>query len=375
MANPSEQAAITATPVESEIVMRGDGNYNKNSAIQHIAVMPALEFIPNLSNRKELTLVDYGCSQGANSIIPIKHLLSQLPTHSTIRLIFNDRPPNDFSTLSKTIKRNEATLSRNGELQIYPSMVPVSFFHQIVPDNSVDIGFAWSCLHYLEFLLPPLPSTDLQELVKQRLVRSAKAAHVDLVKLLRLRAREIKSGGVFIGAIAARSSSSVPNVAPAAAALIVAISEMVHAGRISQAQVMGLDMPVHEHSMEEMESAFTEVEEVWGKEVCFEKMIQHPAVAELEAKKKAEGVDLEELSKEYASTVVDWTMAPLTWFLVKVLRAGNGGMGEEEMFASMTAEEEGLVDELAERAKRVFVKDQRDGIVEQCYIYFKLVRK
>lgn len=251
----------------------------------------------------------------------------------------------------------------------------MSFFHQIAPDNSIDIGFAWSCLNYLEFLLPPLPSTDLQELVKQRAVRSAKAAHVDLVKLLRLRAREIKSGGVFMSAIPARSSSGVPNVAPAAAALMAATLEMVHAGRISQAQVMGLDMPVHERSMEEMERVFAEVEEVWGKEVCFEKMIQHPAVAELEVKKKAEGVDLEELSKEYASTVVDWAMSPLTWFFVKTLRAGDGEMDEEEMFAPMTAEEEGLVDELAERAKRAFVRDQKDGIVEQCYIYFKLVRK
>jgi len=178
-----------------------------------------------------------------------------------------------------------------------------------------------------------------------------------------------------MGALAARSGSGVPNVAPAAAALMAAISEMVHAGRISQAQIMRLDMPVHEHSMEEVERVFAEVEEVWGKEVCFEKMIQHPAIAELEAKKKAERVDLEELSKEYASTVIDWVMSPFTWFFVKALRAGNGGMDEEEMFASMTAEEEGLVDEFAERAKRVFVRDQRDGIAEQCYIYFKLVRK
>lgn len=253
-------------------------------------------------------------------------------------------------------------------------MVPMSFFHQIAPDNSVDIGFAWSCLHYLEFLLPPLPSTDLQELAKQRAVRSAKAAHADMVKLLRLRAREIKSGGVFMAAIGARSSSGVRNM-PVATALMAAISEMVHAGRISQAQVMGLDMPVHEYSMEETERVLAEVGEVWEKEVCFEKMIQHPAVAELEAKKKAEGVDLEELSKGYASTVVDWTMSPLTWFFVKALRAGNREMDEEEMSAPMTAEEEGLVDELAERAKRVFVRDQRDEVVEQCYIYFKLVRK
>lgn len=253
-------------------------------------------------------------------------------------------------------------------------MVPMSFYHQIAPDNSVDIGFAWSCLNYLEFMLPPLPSTDLQELAKQRAVRSAKAAHADMVKLLRLRAREIKSGGVFMAAIGARSSSGVRNM-PVATALMAAVSEMVHAGRISQAQVMGLDMPVHEYSMEEMERVFAEVEEVWGKEVCFEKMIQHPAVAELEAKKKTEGVDLEELSKEYASTVVDWTMSPLTWFFVKALRAGNREMDEEEMSAPMTAEEEGLVDELAERAKRVFVRDQRDEVIEQCYIYFKLVRK
>jgi hypothetical protein len=52
MADPSEQAAITATPMENEIAMRGDGNYNENSAMQHMAIMPALEFIPNLSNRK-----------------------------------------------------------------------------------------------------------------------------------------------------------------------------------------------------------------------------------------------------------------------------------------------------------------------------------
>ena len=307
--------------------------------------------------------------------MPIKHLLSSLPTHSTIRLIFNDRPLNDFSTLSKTIKRNEATFSRNGELQIYPSMVPVSFFHQIAPDNSVDIGFAWSSLSYLEFQLPPLPSMDLQELTKQRAVRNAKAAHVDMVKLLRLRAREIKSGGVLIGAVGGRSSSGAPNVAPIAAALMAAIFEMVHEGRISQAQVMELDAPIQERSMEEMERAFAEVEELWGKEVCFEKMIQHPAVAELEAKKKAEGVDLEELSKEYASTVVDWIISPFAWFFVKALRAGNGKMDEEEMLAPMTAEEEGLVDEFAERVKRIFVRDQRDGIVEHCYIYFKLVRK
>ena len=60
---------------------------------------------------------------------------------------------------------------------------------------------------------------------------------------------------------------------------------------------------------------------------------------------------------------------------MRALRIGNGKMDEEEMLAPMTAEEEGLVDELAERAKRVFVRDQRDGIVEACYIYFKLVRK
>ena len=254
-------------------------------------------------------------------------------------------------------------------------MVPVSFFHQIAPDNSVDIGFAWSSLNYLEFQLPPLPTMDLQELAKLRTVWNAKAAHVDMVKLLRLRAREIKSGGVLIGAVGGRSSSGVPNVVPAMAAMMAAVFEMVHAGRISQTQVMGLNMPVHERSMEEMERAFVEVEEVWGKEVCFEKMIQHPAVAELEAKKKAEGVDLEELSKEYASTIVDWVISLFAWFFVKALRAGNGKMDEEEMLAPITAEEEGLVDDLAERVKRIFVRDQRDGIVEHCYIYFKLVRK
>ncbi|XPS77131.1 hypothetical protein M3J09_009165 [Ascochyta lentis] len=181
--------------VENECAMRGNGYYNDHSALQRVAALFAVELFPDLSKKNDLTLVDYGCSQGANSIAPIKQLLSTFPDGSTAHIVFNDRPYNDFSTLAATIKQHERELDRTGSLTIYPSMVPISFYNPIASPASVDIGVSWSSLNYLEHQPPPLPASDLATLIQQRAIRNAKQAHTDLIKLLRLRATEIKPGG------------------------------------------------------------------------------------------------------------------------------------------------------------------------------------
>ncbi|KAF9728449.1 hypothetical protein PMIN04_012921 [Paraphaeosphaeria minitans] len=360
-------------PTENEIAMRGSGYYNKNSSLQHVGALSAVELFPDLSHKSRLTLVDYGCSQGANSIAPIKQLLSTLPDGSSAHIIFNDRPYNDFSALAATIKQHGRELDRNRSLMIFPSMVPISFYNPVTSPTSVDIGVSWSSFNYLEYQQPLLPASDLATLVKQRTTRNAKHAHSDLVKLLRLRAAEIKPGGCFIFALGGRvAGNQSPNAV--AQAMMVAIKCMVENGTLTQEQMIALDPPMYERSMEECDEAFTKLAALWTVERKFERIVAHPAYVLLQEKKaEACGNEAEEIkaSREYASIVVDWIVASFSWFFVKALRAG---VDEEEQLKTWTSSEESLLEEFAKMTKEVFLTSFQDQKVEFCYLYFKLSR-
>ncbi|KAF2494775.1 S-adenosyl-L-methionine-dependent methyltransferase, partial [Lophium mytilinum] len=300
----------------NEVVMRGDGNYNKNSSLQQVAVLPALSLLPSLATHNTSVIVDYGCSQGSSSIIPLKALLATIPSGSSVELIFNDRPENDFTTLSRTIKDRETDLNRNGELLAFPSMVPVSYFNQIVPDNTVDVGMAWSTLNYLETQLPLAPTADLREMAQLRASRNVKQGHADLVKVLTLRAKESKKGGVFIAGTSARPSGEGSHIASIIIGLMMGpIGAMVAAGRMTPQNIMAMDPPAHERAIEEVQGVFEEVKELWTVESCFEKTIVHPAYEWLvEELKKDDGSGKEGLRREFATRIVDWILAAFAGF-------------------------------------------------------------
>lgn len=252
-------------------------------------------------------------------------------------------------------------------------MVPVSFYNLVVRPGSIDIGLSWSSFNYLEHQQPLLAASDLSTLVKQRAARNAEQAHSDLVKILQLRAAEIKPGGCFICALGGRvEKNNVPNAV--AQAMMVAIKAMVGNGSLTQKQVIALDPPMYERSMEECDKAFAELAALWTVERKFERMVTHPAYALLHERKAAAGGNEAEevkVSREYASEVVDWIIASFAWFFVKALRAEAN---EEQKLKTWTSSEEHLLDEFAKKTKEVFFRSFRDQKVEFCYLYFKLSR-
>ncbi|KAF5540040.1 benzoate carboxyl methyltransferase [Fusarium phyllophilum] len=167
--------------------MQGGGYYNENCTLQGLAIDKALSLLESPKSKgKTITLADYGSSEGKNTIRLLANYLSNLPALASATLVFNDTPFNDFSSLSRTIKANWTSLSQDGRLSISPLMVPQSFFGQVLPDDSVDAGFSFTALHWLQHMPSSWEPSDV-----------AGYAHEDLVSFLSARHREIRPNGTL----------------------------------------------------------------------------------------------------------------------------------------------------------------------------------
>ena len=170
---------MTAT-VQHQPVMKA-GFYNQNSQFQQSALqqntLPLIEqAIKELSLPSDgvLRILDCASSQGRNSCIAARHIiqtlterLQQQQINQQLALVFTheDLPSNDFATLLQTLHdptdgymhqastsssstSNEATASGEQVLQIYPNFVGRSMYERLVPDRTLDLVLAFTCLHW-----------------------------------------------------------------------------------------------------------------------------------------------------------------------------------------------------------------------------------
>jgi hypothetical protein len=74
-----------------------------------------------------------------------------LPNDAVVRIFFEDTPFDDFSNLVATIGGKRWRLGlKDKSPSIFPAIVPIGFYSQVVPKASVDFGFSWSSFNYLE---------------------------------------------------------------------------------------------------------------------------------------------------------------------------------------------------------------------------------
>jgi hypothetical protein len=336
----------------------------------------ALHLIPSYPENKSLAVIDYGCSQGANAIEPMKTIVSSLRDGAYANLLFEDTPWNDWSTLAKTINDSTAALSKTDRnVQVFPVLIPVGFYNQVAPSQTVDIGFSWSSFNYLEsqpvFRLDPAASPA--DFVAARQKAFAPAAHKDLIKLLKLRAAEIRENGYLVAAIGGQqpASDSRPTntgFAPLQAAMI----KMVGTGRMSATELAQFALfPSHERTPEEIQAVLEvpEVASLWEVEVLESKLIVHPAwdtyqsaveaAADDEVKKAA-------AARDYAQATVRNLVSSSGWFWLETLKKNRGSDWKNG---------EALLEELTQTAVQECVERFKDVKVEIWYTYLRLKRK
>ncbi|RJE23809.1 hypothetical protein PHISCL_03840 [Aspergillus sclerotialis] len=378
--------------VTNHVAMQGNGSYNSNSALQRAAMMEALPLFngmitPGATSSivltvvedypvgQNLTVVEYGVSQGANSVVPLKHILeqatkSQTPnTRLAVTLALCDRPSNDFTALAQTIDSIKWPESVLRKAEIFPFMSPRSFFEPILPNNSADVGFSLAALHHLDRVSARSPqsgndTTRNMHDENRREVFAAQARH-DLQKFLQLRAGEFKPGASLVLAFVGASTSGVANYLPLVESCKIAMAGMIQDGTIPARVLECFEVLVHDRSISEVEEVLKAESERWAVESFFEKMIQHPAVTALHA--ADDGRTEKSLSsEEYAQVVVDWEMAVIGGYFTSAVgkAMGVGAWQQERLLAEWTRR---TVDE--------FLRSYRDAVVECCFILVKVRRK
>jgi SAM dependent carboxyl methyltransferase len=199
--------------------MAGGGFYNRHSSLQAAAIEKALPLWRQTVETIHLTgptirVVDYGSSQGHNSMAPIGAAIDVLREQKgavqPIEVIHTDLPGNDFTTLFGAVIGDEnsyLTKSRN----IFVSAIGRSYFDQLLPAGSVDLGWNSWTLQWMsrnpaedpDFIYGIIsPSAWIRKAVTEQLALDWKA-------FLRLRSIELKHGGKLFCLFGSRDNADV----------------------------------------------------------------------------------------------------------------------------------------------------------------------
>ncbi|KAI9148944.1 Fumarate reductase 2 [Paramyrothecium foliicola] len=271
-------------------------------------------------NGNSITIADYGCSEGRNSVKLIQEYLSRMPGVSSATLIFNDTPFNDFSSLSSTIESNRTALSQCGKVNIYPLLSPQSFYQRIVPHDTVDIGFCFTALHWLQNV-PNSPDLSLL----------AASAHADLVTFLSARHKEIRLGGQLMLCIPIHGPF---NVAFTVECMVDTVRTL--AGTYGVDPSVIAKMPVHWRTMDEIMVSIAASDGAWELLHSSEIPMEHPAASLLKTISESDAEEFETARDKYADIITGFALAALAGFVLDdfkaKIRSGNvNGIAEDDI--------------------------------------------
>jgi len=195
--------------VVSPGVMEGQGAYNRNSRLQASGIEKALPFLATAAQKvaletgtQSLVVADYGCSQGANSLVPIKvairNLRPRLQNGRAISIFHVDQPLNDFNCLIEVLSSHPKRYSLD-EPNVFPNVIGRSFYEQVLPSESVHLGWSSYAAIWLsrvpsliaDHIFPPCATGEVR-------VAFERQAAEDWQTFLSMRSREMRHGARLV---------------------------------------------------------------------------------------------------------------------------------------------------------------------------------
>ncbi len=254
----------TARPGRS--VMAGGGLYNAHSQPQHVAggdgvplLVRASEAIP-LDRERGVVAVDYGCSQGRNSLLPmgaaIETLRGRLGTDAPISVFHTDLPSNDFAALFTTLQDDPHSYLRD-TTNVFAYAAGRSFYERLFPAGQVALGWSSITVHWLSSVPMPLREHIFSPLgdARERAAYAARAAE-DWQRFLGHRLQELTPDGqlVIVG------SGADENGRSGAEGLLDmandALREMVSENTLSRADYEQMVVPTYYRTLNEFTEPF-----------------------------------------------------------------------------------------------------------------------
>jgi salicylate 1-O-methyltransferase len=244
---------------ESSIVVRPEpmesGTYTASSRLKAAGLLGAIKLfedaagaVPLPKPPQPIVIADYGASTGHNSLLPIGAAIAVLrkrtrPEHSVL-VAHTDVAENDFTVLFQTLEDDPDSYLRK-DAASFASAIGRSYYTQILPSNSVNLGWTSWAIQWLCRVPTPVPD-HLQvaysgdENVK--LAYAKQAAH-DWHEFVAFRGRELCPGGRIVVLTMAVGDDGEFGYRPLFKGMVGGLAELVAQGLITEDEVRRMCIP------------------------------------------------------------------------------------------------------------------------------------
>lgn len=245
---------------ESSRVVRPDPGDDRNltpsSRLQAAGLSSAITLfaeaartVPLPSPPQPIVIADYGAGTGHNGLRAIAKAVSVLrgrtrPEHSVL-VTHTDTPDNDFTTMFRTLAEDPDSYLRT-DAAAFSSAVGRSYYGQILPSNSINLG--WSAWAVQRLRRIPMPVGDHIAVAysadaRVRAAYARQAAH-DWHEFVAFRGRELCPGGKLVVLTMALTEDGDFGHRPLLSALTDTLRELVADGVIGSDELHRMSLPV-----------------------------------------------------------------------------------------------------------------------------------
>lgn len=234
----------------------GSSFYTAGSRLQAAGLRRAITLfeeaaraVPIPPSPRPIVLADYGAANGHNSLLPITAAISVLrrrtrPEHS-VMVTHTDVPDNDFSALFRVLSEDPDSYLKKDHAA-FASAVGRSFYTQIIPSNSVNLGWsAWAVL-WLGRIPTQVPDHIHASFSADAGVRAAheKQAAFDWHEFVAFRGRELCPGGRAVVITMAVSDDGEFGYRPVLQAVMDELTELAARGLITDDELGRMNIPI-----------------------------------------------------------------------------------------------------------------------------------
>ncbi|MGW0162898.1 SAM-dependent methyltransferase [Mycobacterium sp. NPDC003323] len=245
---------------ESSVVVRpvpvGSGDYSAAARLQAAGLKQAIGLfeeaaaaVPLPQPPLPIVIADYGAANGHNSLLPLNAAIAVLrkrtrPEHS-ILVTHTDVPDNDFSELFRVLADDPDSYLRH-DPATYSSAVGRSFYTQILPANTVNLGWSsWSILWLSSF--PAIVTDHIHaSFSADEAIRSShdRLAARDWHEFVAYRGRELCPGGRAVVMTMAIADNGEFGYRPLFAALMAELGELVARSVLTGDELSAMSIPI-----------------------------------------------------------------------------------------------------------------------------------
>jgi salicylate 1-O-methyltransferase len=268
-------AAMPSSP-QSSVVVRPEpmesATYTSSSRLQAAGLLPAValfaqaaEQVPLPELPQPIVIADYGSATGHNSLKPMSAAIQVLRRRTrqdhAIVVTHTDVPDNDFTALFRILAEDPDSYLHH-DAASFPSAIGRSFYSQILPSNTVNLGWSSWAIQWLSRIPAGAPEFADHVQVAYSKNTEARAAYarqaaIDWNDFVAFRGRELCPDGRLVVLTMAVDEHGEFGYRAMNDALYATLNDLVSDGLLHRDELRRMTLPVYARDEKDFRAPFS----------------------------------------------------------------------------------------------------------------------